>query len=684
MLKKPFRKLLHDQGNLHEKVNRLRTELDEVQKALDVNPADNNLRDEECAYVQAFNEAKIDEERFLKQKAKADWLATGDSNSAYFHKSIKCRNQRSRIESILNSENQQVSGSLVHEVFISHYEQFLGSSTNCQSLNMEGLFSKSVSVINATNMIRVVTNKEIKATMFDIGDDKAPGPDGFTSVFYKNGWDIVGHEVCNAVSTPSRVNDFRPISCCNVIYKCISKIITNRIIDGIKEVVSDNQSAFISGRRISDNILITQELVHNYHRNRGPARCAFKIDIQKAYGKRGLGQGDLLSPYLFTLVMEILTLILKRRIGLSNSFKYHRYCEDIQLINVCFADDLFIFAHGDLESSRVIMDSLEEFKNSSGLVPSIPKSTTYFCNVLDHTKATILNIMPFSKGDLPVKYLGIPLISSGLLNRDCKVLVEKAKNKIGDWKNKSLSFAGRLQSCKSVISSMHVYWASVLIIPKGIIYDIHQLIRGFLWCNGELKRGKAKIAWEDICRPTREGGLGIRNLEVFNYALMTTHIWNILSSKESLWVRWIHKYKLRGRTFWDIPVKNEMSWGWRKLLQLRDVMPPFFWVTLGNGMSTSIWYDKWCMAAPLCNYLSHRDISREGFNLTTKVADLIANGTWSWPHAWLHKAPVLNSIPIPVLDLLGANVNHWRDRNGTLSLFSVAKAWEAIRPRSMQ
>ncbi|GJY32086.1 hypothetical protein Tco_0415581 [Tanacetum coccineum] len=105
--------------------------------------------------------------------------------------------------------------------------------------------------------------------------------------------------------------------------------------------------------------------------------------------------------------MEILTLILKRRVRLSDSFRFHRYCEEIQLINVCFADDLFIFARGDVESSRVIMDGLEEFKLTSGLVPSHPKSTAYFCNVLPHTKNAILSIMPFSEGELPVSYLGV-------------------------------------------------------------------------------------------------------------------------------------------------------------------------------------------------------------------------------------------------------------------------------------
>ncbi|GKC11865.1 putative RNA-directed DNA polymerase, eukaryota, reverse transcriptase zinc-binding domain protein [Tanacetum coccineum] len=268
-------------------------------------------------------------------------------------------------------------------------------------------------------------------------------------------------------------------------------------------------------------------------------------------GKRGLRQGDPLSPYLFTLVMDIFTRILHKRVHESANFRFHRHCEEIQLINVCFVDDLFIFARGEAQSAQVIMDALEEFKLASGLVPSLPKSTAYFCNVLLHVKNAILSIMPFAEGELPVKYLGVPLISSRLLNRDCKILVEQATNRIRDWKNKSLSFAGRLQLCKSVISSMHVYWASVLMIPQGIIDDIHQLIRGFLWCNGEFIRGKAKVSWEVICLPKCEGGLGLRNLHIFNYALMTTHIWNIVSSKDSLWVRWIHTYKLQGRSFWD-------------------------------------------------------------------------------------------------------------------------------------
>ena len=79
------------------------------------------------------------------------------------------------------------------------------------------------------------------------------------------------------------MNDYRPISCCNTVYKCISKIIAARINQCIPEIISPSQSAFVKGRSIADNILITQELMVNYHRDKGPPRCALKVDLKKAY-----------------------------------------------------------------------------------------------------------------------------------------------------------------------------------------------------------------------------------------------------------------------------------------------------------------------------------------------------------------------------------------------------------------
>ncbi|GJV36669.1 hypothetical protein Tco_1409146 [Tanacetum coccineum] len=397
-LKKPLRKLLHSQGNLHDRVARLRHELDEVQRALDVNPLSNTLHDEEAVYLSAFTTSSLDEERFLKQKLKIEWLRVGDTNSAYFHRSIKARTSRSRIDCIMGHDNVLHEGSSVPKSFCDHYMQFLGATSQVVPLNQEGLFTRKLSYTTTINMVKGVSDDEIRSAMLSIGNDKAPGPDGYTSVFFKKAWEAVGSDVYNAgrefflngkllkevnhtiiallpkVSTPSRVNDYRPISCC----------------------------------------------------------------------KHGLRQGDPMSPYLFTLVMEILTLLLKRKAHDEDEFT-------------------------DLQSARILMEALNEFKGVSGLVPSIPKSTIFL---------------------------------------DCKILVERVRKRIGDWKNKSLSFAERRQLVVSVLSSMHIYWASVFILPAGIIHDIEQLMCGFLWCKGEMQRGNAKVAWEDLCLPKLEGGLG--------------------------------------------------------------------------------------------------------------------------------------------------------------------------------
>nr|GEU28835.1 hypothetical protein [Tanacetum cinerariifolium] len=288
--------------------------------------------------------------------------------------------------------------------FVNHYSSFLGQKGPTANGDFSNLFDARLSDEDAADMVRDVTNMEIKEALFYLGDNKAPGLDRYSAAFFKGAWDIISADLCRAVkefftngnllkelnhtiialipkvTSPMRINDFRPISCCNVLFKCISKIIANRMKGSLINLVSQNQSAFVLGRRISDNILLTQELMHNYHLDRGQPRINGTLH-GFFKGKRGLRQGDPLSPYLFTLVMEILTLMLKRRVSMSNNFTYHKYCSHLNIINLCFADDLFLFAHGDTDSARVIMDSLNEFKNASGLVPSLLKSMAYFATL---------------------------------------------------------------------------------------------------------------------------------------------------------------------------------------------------------------------------------------------------------------------------------------------------------------
>jgi hypothetical protein len=82
---------------------------------------------------------------------------------------------------------------------------------------------------------------------------------------------------------PTMMGDFRPIACCNVVYKIITKILANRLVLGLDGIISNNQAAFIPNRSILENVLLAQELVHNYHKEAGKPRCTIKVDIMKAY-----------------------------------------------------------------------------------------------------------------------------------------------------------------------------------------------------------------------------------------------------------------------------------------------------------------------------------------------------------------------------------------------------------------
>lgn len=126
----------------------------------------------------------------------------------------------------------------------------------------------------------------MKAGLNAIGDLKAPGSDGMTSLFYKKYWETVGADVTREVllflnggdlpsewnqtvivlipkvPNPESLKDLRPISLCNVLYKVASKVLAGRLKLILPDIISQNQSAFISGRLITDNVLVAYELTH--------------------------------------------------------------------------------------------------------------------------------------------------------------------------------------------------------------------------------------------------------------------------------------------------------------------------------------------------------------------------------------------------------------------------------------
>ena len=88
-------------------------------------------------------------------------------------------------------------------------------------------------------------------------------------------------------------------------------------------------------------------------------------------------------------------------------------------------------------------------------------------------------MVPFKVEKPPVKYLGVPLITKRIGVKDCKCLIDKVRIRVLNWKNKGLSYAGRLQLVASVLESIHVYWETVFLLPSTVTDDINSLLKGF-------------------------------------------------------------------------------------------------------------------------------------------------------------------------------------------------------------
>nr|GEU48907.1 RNA-directed DNA polymerase, eukaryota, reverse transcriptase zinc-binding domain protein [Tanacetum cinerariifolium] len=100
---------------------------------------------------------------------------------------------------------------------------------------------------------------------------------------------------------------------------------------------------------------------------------------------------------------------------------------------------------------------------------------------------------------------------------------------------------------------------------------------------GEMSRGKAKVAWKKICTPKKHGGLGLKDLNLSNKALLVKHLWNIANKKDTLWVNWINIIKLQGISIWEIQYDKHDGYGWKNLLELREKIKKHVWYKLGNG-----------------------------------------------------------------------------------------------------
>ncbi|XP_039031708.1 uncharacterized protein LOC120166518 [Hibiscus syriacus] len=210
-------------------------------------------------------------------------------------------------------------------------------------------------------------------------------------------------------------------------------------------------------------------------------------------------------------------------------FDFHPKCKKIGLTHLMFADDLLIFCKGNVESVVGVISVLDKFYEMSGLKLNATKCEFYAPGISIRTMETISKITGFKKGCFPVRYLGVPLVTRKLSERDCDVLIANIKSRLHHWSAKHLSYAGRLELVRTVLFSVANYWCRQLILPQYIIKRIEQLCSRFFWKGSDKAATGAKVSWGTICQSKSEGGLGLKDINTWNKACMIQLIRNILA-----------------------------------------------------------------------------------------------------------------------------------------------------------
>ena len=724
-------------------------------------PSQSNIEAESVSYRRWIFLSAI-EEKVISQRAKIHWLDVGDGNNKSFHTAAKVREIRNSIREIKRSDGTiAATQEDIKQEAVDHFQKFLThipseySGTNIE--DMKALLSFECSEDDRRMLMKEVTAEEVKKVLFSMAADKSPGPDEFTSEFFKASWSVIGGDFVVAIQSffdkgflPKGINstiltlipkkndailmkDYRPISCCNVLYKVISKLLANRMKSLLPLFISLNQSAFVKDRLLMENVLLASELVKSYHKESVTERCAVKIDVSKAFdsvqwsflltvlealnfpvkfivwirkcielasfsvqvngelagyfnSKRGLRQGCSLSPYLFVICMQVLSTLLDKA-AIEKKIGYHPYCKELRLTHICFADDVLVFTDGRKRSIEGVLEVFKKFAEISGLNISLEKSTLFLAGVKAEDSEAILEQFPFEAGSLPVRYLGLPLLTKKMNVHDYSPLIARIRSRISSWTVRHLTFAGRLQLVGSVIYSITSFWMSAYRLPNKCIQEINSICSAFLWSGPTLSTRKAKIAWDDVCKPKDEGGLGLKNLATANRVSSLKLIWRILSTRDSLWVRWIWKYLIRKGSFWSVKVTSSLgSWMWKKLLRLRPLAMQLSKVEVNNGSNSSFWFDKWSPLGRLIEMTGDRGSMDLGIPIHTTVERAI-----QIYRARRHRVNTLRLIDREILDLRsrgltgGDDIYLWKQENGNFKeMFRSSQTWNLIRDRSLK
>nr|GEW59747.1 RNA-directed DNA polymerase, eukaryota [Tanacetum cinerariifolium] len=561
-------------------------ELSDIDKDLERGNASDSVLLKRMELMSQLNDINQLEAKNSAQKSKIQWAIEGDENSKFFHGIINKKRSILSICGVFVNGSWCSGPNSVKDVFKCHFETRFKKPCN-DRLKLNSSFNKWLSPGQLKDLDRFISRDEIRKAIWSCGDNKSPGPDGFTFEFFRKYWHIVGSDFCAAVEhffdtgvlpegcnssfislipkVPDAkfVTDFRPICLIGCVYKVITNVLAIRLATVISDLVSETQAAFVANRQILDGPFILNEVLNWCKRKRKQA-LFFKVDFAKAYDSVrwilgslgfakasilvngsptsefpfycGLKQGDHLAAFLFILIMESLHISFTRVVK-DGLFKGIQLLGSVSISHLFYDDDVMFIGEWSDSNLRSIIHILKCFSLALGLNINIQKSQVLGVGVphsLVEQAADMIGCPVLSR---KFCYLGV-MVGESMSRKAAWVdTLHKVQSRLSKWKVKTLSIGGRLTLIKSALGASPLYNMSIFKVPKGVLKTLEAIRSNFFNGSDSFDRKITWVAWDKVLASKRNGGLGVSSLYALNRALLLKWVWQFISMDGSLWFK---------------------------------------------------------------------------------------------------------------------------------------------------
>ncbi|KAL6194550.1 hypothetical protein ACLB2K_035632 [Fragaria x ananassa] len=548
------------------------------------------------------------EECYWAQRSRVNWLKAGDKNTKFFHITAVHRRQRNRILRLQSQEELWLNKEAdIRDEIESYFKNIFTCSGPRDWSDAVSAIRPVVTEEMNHNLSMPLGEEEIKAAAFEMGANKAPGPDGFHGIFYQ----VLG------------LKSFLP------------------------DIVSPLQGAFVPGRQIQDNILVAHEAFHylKLRKTGDQHELALKLDMSKAYDRvewdflemvlinmgfghgwvsllmacvrsvsfvvtlngktgdyfspsRGLRQGDPISPYLFLFISEVFSSLIQKACEVGSLYGIKLSENGQTLSHLFFADDSIFFLKATNENYEEIMKLIGIYCEASRQLVNLEKSNLYCTPCTSSDIVTqFCEILGVPNNVNPGRYLGLPTIWGRSKKASLSFVKARLMDKIQSWKLGTLSMAGWEILIKSVALAVPTFPMHRFKFPSTLCTEIDSVIANFWWGQ---KDSEFKIHWKSwafLGQPKDCGGLGFRNLNDFNIALLAKQVWRLFSNPDSFCAKIIKGIYYPNCSILNAGKGSRASWAWTSLLEGKALIVEGSRWQIGNGCQVDIWSDRWILNA---------------------------------------------------------------------------------------